>query len=407
MKRGRCANYDGFETGGPCPAYTDKTVFDLPDAADFVCPECGEELIPAPPQRRIPWGWIAAAVAGLAVIALGVTTLPALIRSTQDIQGGDSTTVVPPKPPPVPTAGWALPDPSVGAPCRLLGARCPDSPSGEMPPPGLADSLAQVLPEGARLDPTSVRWTPLPDGTWSAQAVGIGTTAAIVVPVVDLVVSRGPSVLRGEAGRLRVHDRPALGPGRTIDRDALREDQQPVRTTVTWSGRASLDGDTWRILPDGRPRPEPTAAPGPAGRDSLRLGSRAEADSLVAEREAAIDRFVARSRSVQADIDRYRRRVLAAVPTTPGRSGGCPQQEMSRYVAEISRRAAICPTLVGAELTQCERAVASQNALLRECQQRRGSAARRDPAAVSSAQRDANAYADRQWTQFARSLSDS
>ena len=353
--------------------------------------------MPAPPPPRLPVGPILAAVGGLAVVAAGVFL--ALRSGGGDDPGPDDQQVT--------ESGWTLEDPDAGLPCTLVGMGCPALPPERSFTVALGDSLARVLPVGSRLNPESVRFNLRPDGSWTAEGEGVGTARAFVLPLVPLTISEGPDVLRRNAARLRVHAHPGLEPGYTVDQTSLRVDERPARTRVTWSGRAVRGGGTWRIDPDGEPEPIPVVESGPGGRDSLRLDSRARVDQLVSERDSAIADVLSDARSTAARIERYRRGKEAAVPVVPGRSGGCPRQEITRHVQRIQELGGLCPTLGGARYTDCRRELDAQNTLLRECQLRRGTPGQRDDDALAAARRDADDYARSQWARFERRITGS
>ena len=66
MRYGRCTNFDL-----PCPKYVSEEIIDVAEGADFVCPECGRDLVTAKSKGQLPWKKIAAGAAILLLVSGG------------------------------------------------------------------------------------------------------------------------------------------------------------------------------------------------------------------------------------------------------------------------------------------------------------------------------------------------
>lgn len=74
MPKGRCTNFDK-----PCPKHVDEEVIEVPQGADFVCPECGRELMALSGGESLSERIVAAASDGktlaagaVAIVLLGI-----------------------------------------------------------------------------------------------------------------------------------------------------------------------------------------------------------------------------------------------------------------------------------------------------------------------------------------------
>lgn len=202
------------------------------------------------------------------------------------------------------------------------------------------------------------------------------------VRVVSVTLEAGaPALLRENRESLVLH--PGLGPGRAYAVDAARQaTRSGEQVDGTWRVRLSRQGDTWGVV-----RADPVSVAGLAGDDgSALLTEDALAEARAARREA-LERYTARARAVERDVESLRAGALREVPQRCGR-------DVSALLGEVVRLASDCPALAASERSSCLQRRDRMNDELGACERQnqlhdqRSEAARRI-AAVRSAERRA------------------
>jgi hypothetical protein len=330
---------------------------------------------PAPPRSRRTGSFLLGmGIAGLAAVAAARVYAPGVVTfATTALSAGE---------PGAPQAGPASAPPA--SPASPVAPVTPVSaaPAPAEPPEELVErEMPAYLPDGYTAAGTPARaGAASAEGVYEYRVPLQAQRTLYRVRVVPAELPPGaPALLRENRGALVLH--PALPPGRTYAVDAARPaSRSGEQVEGTWRVRWSRQGDAWRVA-----QAWPVVVDGRAGDDgSALLAEAALAQARAAQREA-LERYTARARAVERDVESLRAAALREVPPRCGR-------DVSALLGEVVRLAADCPSLQGAERSACYERRDRANGELGACERQNQlhderSAAARRAAAVRGTER--------------------
>lgn len=266
-------------------------------------------------------------IAGLAAAGAVLAYAPTLVTSAPAASKADEA----------PTA--AAPAPASTPPPASPAPGPPDAaPPGEIPPVAVvARELPAHLPAGyAAAGAPTLAGPPSPDGRYEYRVPLQAQRSLHRVPVVPVRLASGvPAALRENRAMLVFHD--ALPPGREYDLDAARPaSRQGDRVDGTWRVRLARQDGAWRVMDA-----SPVAVVPPAGDGASELLTEDALARARTERREALDRYTARLRTVERDLEAFRAGLLRDVPPR------CAA-DVSSLLGEVVRLATDCPAVADA-----------------------------------------------------------
>lgn len=316
MPKGRCTNFDE-----PCPKHVNEEIIDVPDGADFVCPECGRELMAVASDGGLKLGKVPP-VAKIAVLVLLVGLLGFGAFSWLDF--GDS-----------------------GASASAAENTASESTAPADAPPAafVEGEIEDRLPEGYVLTDQPMLDSASENDLVYRYRVALRTEqGGYAVPITDLELpASAPEPLRDHSEHLIVGER--LPPGKAYDTDAAQLAYDPGQELEgIWQVQFERSGEEWRVADAAF---ELSDGPGASGSPDTAFLTRAELESFETEREAALAEYEARWEAAEQDIENFRGEAFRGVPPA------CTK-DLGPLVEEVVRLTSECPEISNeAERNDC------------------------------------------------------
>lgn len=269
---------------------------------------------PVPPTRRTGSVLLGLALAGVVAVPAALVFAPGLRPSTGTASAAEEAPAAPATP----------------------SASTPPAPATppDLPPAVVAREVGPYLPAGYALAGSPrLAAAPSPDGGAVYRVPLEARRTLYAVPVIPLrLAPDAPAALRENRASLVVHA--ALPPGRAYDLDGARAaSRQGERVEGTWRVRLEPGDGAWRVADAA---PVSVAGPGAGGGSALL--TEAERAAAGAERREALERYAARARAVEREVEAFRAAALRDVPPPCGR-------DVAALLAEVVRLASDCPAI--------------------------------------------------------------